>query len=151
MPRALIRPGGARGGASAPGRHTSPLLQVPRALTQGGGQARWRPSSADQGWGRQNQRAQRPRWDQNSHTAGTRAAPQSRATGAEGPDMAGTGRFPAGAKGPDTGGAPSRPECRITGNTPQRQGTRPGGSRFHFLRPTSSSRTRWFSTRARLG
>ena len=29
---------------------------------------------------------------------------QSRATGAEGPDMAGTGRFPAGAKGPDTGG-----------------------------------------------
>ena len=31
------------------------------------------------------------------------AAPQSRATGAEGPDMAGTGRFPAGAKGPDTG------------------------------------------------
>ena len=70
----------------------------------GGGQARWRPSSADQGWGRQNQRAQRPRWDQNSHTVGTRAAPQSRATGAEGPDMAGTGRFPAGAKGPDTGG-----------------------------------------------
>ena len=77
----------------------SPLLQVPRALTQGGDR-----SSADQGWGRQNQRAQRPRWDQNSHTVGTRAAPQSRATGAEGPDMAGTGRFPAGAKGPDTGG-----------------------------------------------
>ena len=54
--------------------------------------------------GRQNQRAQRPRWDQNSHTAGTTAAPQSRDTGAEGPEMAGTGRFPAGAKGPDTGG-----------------------------------------------
>ena len=70
----------------------------------GGGQARWRPSSAEQGWGRQNQRAQRPRRDQNSHTTGTTAAPQSRATGAEGPDMAGTGRFPAGAEGPDTGG-----------------------------------------------
>ena len=79
----------------------SPLLQGPDT---GGGQARWRPSSAEQGWGRQNQRAQRPRWDQNSHTAGTTAAPQSRATGAEGPEMAGTGRFPAGAKGPDTGG-----------------------------------------------
>ena len=70
----------------------------------GGGQARWRPSSAEQGWGRQNQRAQRPRRDQNSHTTGTTAAPQPRATGAEGPDMAGTGRFPAGAEGPDTGG-----------------------------------------------
>ena len=79
-------------------------MQVPRALTQGGGQARWRPSSAEQGWGRPNQRAQRPRRDQNSHTTGTTAAPQSRATGAEGPDMAGTERFPAGAEGPDTGG-----------------------------------------------
>ena len=47
------------------------------------------------------------------------------------------------------GAAPSRPECRITGSTPQRQGTLPGGSRSHFRRPTSSSRTRWFSTRAR--
>ena len=45
-----------------------------------------------------------PRRDQNSHTTGTTAAPQSRATGAEHPDMAGTGRFPAGAEGPDTGG-----------------------------------------------
>ena len=35
MPRALIGPGGARGGENAP-RHMSPLLQVPRALTQGG-------------------------------------------------------------------------------------------------------------------
>ena len=88
MPRALIRPGGARRGANAPSRHEGP--------DTGGGQARWRPSSAEQGWGRQNQRAQRPRRDQNSHTTGTTAAPQSRATGAEGPDMAGTGRFTGG-------------------------------------------------------
>ena len=70
----------------------------------GGGQARWRPPSAEQGWGRQDQRAQHPSWGQNNRTSGTTATPQPRATGAEGPDMAGTGRFPAGAKGPDTGG-----------------------------------------------
>ena len=98
MPRALIGPAGARGGENAPSRHMSPLLQVPRALTQGG------DSSAEQGWGRQDQRAQHPSWGQNNRTAGTTATPQPRATGAEGPDMAGTGRFPAGAKGPDTGG-----------------------------------------------
>ena len=87
-------------GANAPSRHRSPLLQVSRALTQGGtGQV-----AAILGGRRQNQRAQRPRRDQNSHTTGTTAAPQSRATGAEGPDMAGTGWFPAGAEGPDTGG-----------------------------------------------
>ena len=101
----------------------SPLLQVVRALTQGGD----RPGGGHprrKGWGRQNQRAQRPRWDQNSHTAGTTAAPQSRATGAEGPEMAGTGRFPAGAKGPDTGGRAQQDNWQHTAtprNTPRRQ------------------------------
>ena len=100
MPRALIR----FGGRKRPKQAQKPPPAGAEGPDTGGGQARWRPSSAEQGWGRQNQRAQRPRRDQNSHTTGTTAAPQSRATGAEGPDMAGTGRFPAGAEGPDTGG-----------------------------------------------
>ena len=116
----------------------------------GGGQARWRPSSAEQGWG-QNQRAQRPRRDQNSHTTGTTAAPQSRATGAEGPDMAGTGRFPAGAEGPDTGGRTQKARVPDDWQHTATPRDTPRSSRSHFRRSTSSSRTRWFSTRARWG
>ena len=97
-------PDRARRGRKRPKQAHEPPPAGAEGPDTGGGQARWRPPSAEQGWGRQDQRAQHPSWGQNNRTSGTTATPQPRATGAEGPDMAGTGRFPAGAKGPDTGG-----------------------------------------------
>ena len=71
----LIRPGGARG-RKRPKQAQKPSPAGAEGPDTGGGQARGRPSSAEQGWGRPNQRAQRPRRDQNSHTTGTMEAPQ---------------------------------------------------------------------------
>ena len=151
MPRALIGPRGARGGENAPSRHMSPLLQVPRALTQGGD----RPGG---GHPRRNKDGD-DRTSVLNTPAGVRTTAQlaqrqrrspvpqvPRALIWQGRD--GSPQVP---RALTRGAAPSRPECRTTGSTPQRRGTRPGGSRSHFRRPTSSSRTRWFFTRVLWG
>ena len=151
MPKALIRPGRARRGANAPSRHRSPLLQVPRALTQGGD----RPGG---GHPRRNKDGD-GRTSVHNALAVIRTATQPAQRRRLSPEpqvpraliWRGRDGSPQVPRALTRGAAPRRPECRMTGSTPQRQGTLPGSSRSHFRRPTSSSRTRWFSTRARWG
>ena len=95
MPRAQLRLRGARRGANAPSRHRSLFLQVPRALTQdrpGGGHPR-RNKDGD------------GRTSVHNALAVIRTATQPAQRRRLSPEpQAGTGRFPAGAEGPDTGG-----------------------------------------------
>ena len=103
----------------------SPLLQVPRALTQGGDRpGGGHPRRIKDGDGRTSV---------HNALAGIRTATQL----AQGRRLSPEPQVPRALtwRGRDgspqvpwaltRGAAPSRPECRITGSTPQRQGTRP--------------------------
>ena len=121
MPRALIRFGGARRGANAPSRHRSPLLQVPRA--QGGD----RPGG---GHPRRNKDGD-GRTSVHNALAVIRTATQPAQRRRLSPEpqvpraliWRGRNGSPQVPRALTRGAAPGRPECRMTGSTPQRQGT----------------------------
>ena len=144
MPRALIRPGGARRGANAPSRHRSPLLQVPRALTQGGD----RPGG---GHPRRNKDGD-GRTSVHNALAVIRTATQPAQRRRLSPEPQvpraliwwGRDGSPQVPRALTRGAAPRRPECRMTGSATPRDTPRKQPIPLAVFMPTTHTFPAWW-------